>query len=537
LFSDRQEGLHGSEAQGPEGATAVSVVSGSELAARMLDSAVLLEIFDRKAERLSGVLQGMAETFALVVTDADGCCLRVRTCRMTPEDTEKLGLKNGSLLREDFAGACGVAAALVKGAPAVFRGAEHGRPVYHDWLTIGVPLRAQDGGTVGVLGLYVAAAQDMQPLLDLMVLAGQAIEADLVRVGLQQQLSAKAEALGAMEVEKRGLFDALPMGVMVVDSRLRVAVWNHAAERITGLDARQVIGRNIFVEFPGLLDADWAGLQAGIAEAMYGERPIFGQEITMRLDGEEAILSCSIHPVWSKNGDCSKCLVLFEDVTYQRRLERRVRRTDEKMELVGQALDSLPFGLVITDAFGRIVYVNATFQRKTGLDAEAVIGVRLDALGRDVGGPARGENAPRVPVEGRFYAMVDGSGRERVFVRHSYAVAAEGRTPGTVSLWDDPGATGRLAVRLEDPAGLEGVRVAYAPKEGLSVAVLWEQVRTMRGMTPAQFAQQVLELNLSQYLRYEKGAKFPSLPNALALARRANFALESIYCLVDRTAV
>ncbi|MDI6709294.1 MAG: PAS domain-containing protein [Bacillota bacterium] len=549
MVSDKRECPTGPDAPGlDEGTLAVPAVTTSELAERMLDNAGLLEIFDRQVLRLSGVLQGMAGTFALVMTDAEGCCLRVRTCQLSPQDVEKLGLKKGSLLLEDFVGPCGIATTLVRGVPVMFRGPEHGRSAYHNWVTMGVPIHAQDGGTVGALGLYVAAAQDTLPLLDLLVLAGHAIEADLARVTLQQQLAAKAGALEAMQKETHGLFDALPMGAMVVNSRLNIVVWNHAAERITGLDASHVLGRNVFAEAPALLEADWAELQAKIAEALYGERPIFGQEITVRLDGEDTILSYSIHPVWSENQDCGKCLVLFEDVTYQRRLERRVRRTDEKMELVGQALDSLPFGVVITDAFGRIVYVNGTFQRKTGFDAEAVIGVRLGALGRDVAGPSKRRDdaermtsldgaAPQMSTEGRFYALADRSGRERVFVLDNHSVEAGGQKLGTVSLWDDPGTTGRLAVRFKDIAGLDGVRVARAPKEGLSVAVLWEQVRMYRGMTPAQFAHQVLDLNLSQYLRYEKGAKFPSLPNALALARRANFALESIYCLLDDAAV
>lgn len=55
-------------------------------------------------------------------------------------------------------------------------------------------------------------------------------------------------------------------------------------------------------------------------------------------------------------------------------LKRRLRKQDESLNLLSQAMEQAPTSVLITDLNGTIEYVNATFTKVTGYRAEEVIG-------------------------------------------------------------------------------------------------------------------------------------------------------------------
>ncbi|KAA0891714.1 sensor domain-containing diguanylate cyclase [Oryzomonas rubra] len=68
-------------------------------------------------------------------------------------------------------------------------------------------------------------------------------------------------------------------------------------------------------------------------------------------------------------------------------LKRRLRKQDESLNLLSQAMEQAPTSVLITDLNGTIEYVNATFTKVTGYSAEEVIGQNPRILKSDLTPP------------------------------------------------------------------------------------------------------------------------------------------------------
>lgn len=68
-------------------------------------------------------------------------------------------------------------------------------------------------------------------------------------------------------------------------------------------------------------------------------------------------------------------------------LKRRLRKQDETLNLLSQAMEQAPASVLITDLQGRIEYVNSTFTKVTGYSAEEVIGRNPRILKSDLNPP------------------------------------------------------------------------------------------------------------------------------------------------------
>ncbi|MCL6634238.1 MAG: transcriptional regulator [Peptococcaceae bacterium] len=73
---------------------------------------------------------------------------------------------------------------------------------------------------------------------------------------------------------------------------------------------------------------------------------------------------------------------------------------------------------------------------------------------------------------------------------------------------------------------------ATVKKREVTLKVRWSDIRHEYKMEKMEFATEVLGVNCNQYYRYEKGTKFPTLLNALVLAKKVNKPLEEIYQVV-----
>lgn len=74
---------------------------------------------------------------------------------------------------------------------------------------------------------------------------------------------------------------------------------------------------------------------------------------------------------------------------------------------------------------------------------------------------------------------------------------------------------------------------AVIKKKDYTLKVCWSDIRHEYKMEKMEFASQVLGINCNQYYRYEKGTKFPTLLNALTLAKKVKRPVEEIYKLEE----
>jgi len=136
----------------------------------------------------------------------------------------------------------------------------------------------------------------------------------------RQRLVAAEEAARAIAREREQearVLGAVGDGIALVDHDGFVRVWNPAAERVTGLRAKEVVGHRVEEALPG-----WSAIGGRVAARSRSREPSPPETMPLEVDGRELWLS--IVAVESSDG----VVYAFRDLTAQRRLD------EAKTELV-----------------------------------------------------------------------------------------------------------------------------------------------------------------------------------------------------------
>ncbi len=139
------------------------------------------------------------------------------------------------------------------------------------------------------------------------------------------------EKLRAANELTRAMFHASPLAFVATDLELRVKSWNPAAERIFGWTEGEVLGQVVPMVSPDHMEE----VQAFQRRAIEGET-IAGIAVQRRRqDGTTIDLDVSVTRTYSQSGEPDGLLIVYHDVTGQKRLEAQFRQA-QKMEAVGQ---------------------------------------------------------------------------------------------------------------------------------------------------------------------------------------------------------
>jgi PAS domain S-box-containing protein len=218
------------------------------------------------------------------------------------------------------------------------------------------------------------------------------------------------------------IFNHLPDPTFVIDNAGKIIGWNAAMETLTGVPAREMIGKG-----------DYA-----YSEVLYGKRrPILIDLIRdpkLRIDDEYQIITCddgfftaekSIvsaegkqYAVWVKvsplMGDQKKivgAIASIRDITEKKIAEEKIRQAEEYSRcLIETHIDPL----VTTDAIGRITDVNAAMETLTGFTRDVLAGTSFFDLFLD---KKKAETGLRQVLEGGFLrdlplSVVDARGKK-----------------------------------------------------------------------------------------------------------------------------
>ena len=153
--------------------------------------------------------------------------------------------------------------------------------------------------------------------------------------------------------------------IVTVSSAGEIVSWNPSAERIFGYTATEIIGQPLERLIPARMRN---GFRSGTARLLAGKHPESANplELTgLRKDGSEIDIDLSLSR-WE----------VAEGVFYTnsiRDISER-KRTEQTLRMLSEAIRQSPEAVVITDAYGRIEFVNEAFSRHTGYAPEEVIG-------------------------------------------------------------------------------------------------------------------------------------------------------------------
>ncbi len=165
------------------------------------------------------------------------------------------------------------------------------------------------------------------------------------------------------------ILDILPVGLWIMDKEGTIVHGNPASRKIWA--GARYVGPDLFGEYRGwwldtgelIRPEEWAAVRA-----ISRKETSLNEEIEIEcFDGTRKIILNSAIPVINNEGEIEAAIVLNEDITKRKLAEKEVRK-------LTRAVEQSPSAIIITDAEGKIEFVNRQFTRLTQYTQEEVKG-------------------------------------------------------------------------------------------------------------------------------------------------------------------
>ena len=167
----------------------------------------------------------------------------------------------------------------------------------------------------------------------------------------------------------RGIVEATPTALVVVDRRGDIALVNTRGEAMFGYARGELLGRPVETLVPERYRGEHPAARSAFfgrpqARAMGAGRDLYA----LRKDGSEVPVEIGLTPLNTARG--AFVLAAIIDISERRRAEERFRL----------AVESSPNAMLITDARGAVVLMNSEAERLFGWTREEMLGRSVDLL-------------------------------------------------------------------------------------------------------------------------------------------------------------
>lgn len=182
------------------------------------------------------------------------------------------------------------------------------------------------------------------------------------------------KALRDSKTRYRELGDSITDMFFALDAKLRCTYWNKAAENLTGIAAKDAIGRRIKEIFPGLPDTE---AEHGYLEAVRTSQPRSFIH-TYQLKGKPVHVEINIYP------SRDEFSVFAKDITYRKQMEDALKKGWDYLESLNNSLGDVIFTIKMPEQV--IEYVNQAVEHILGYTIDECIGKNTSMF---FGDPAR----------------------------------------------------------------------------------------------------------------------------------------------------
>ena len=166
------------------------------------------------------------------------------------------------------------------------------------------------------------------------------------------------EALLESEAKYRELAESIKDVFFALDNKLRYTYWNRASEELTGILAKDALGKQVYDVFPDTEDTIRA-VSAYRRTLVTREPQHFVNKYS--LGGRDYVFDINTYP--TKDGLC----VYVKDVTERRKLEEAL---DESEQWYHHLFDNAPFGIGFASIDGKVINMNKAMEVITGYSIE-----------------------------------------------------------------------------------------------------------------------------------------------------------------------
>ncbi|MBU5637515.1 PAS domain S-box protein [Geomonas sp. Red69] len=187
-----------------------------------------------------------------------------------------------------------------------------------------------------------------------------------------EDITERKQAEDAHEKTRRQLqliLDAAGEGINGVDMQGRITFVNPAAAQMVGWTQEELLGQHqhSLMHHTREDGSPFPEQECPLSAACYDGRPYQGSdELFWRKDGSSFYAEYNCRPL-REGGELVGAVVVYKDVT-----ERR--QADEQLLKLSQAVMQSPVAIIITDATGKIEFVNPRFTEVAGYTSDEVIG-------------------------------------------------------------------------------------------------------------------------------------------------------------------
>jgi PAS domain S-box-containing protein len=273
---------------------------------------------------------------------------------------------------------CNPAAAWVFGFPyadaigrpfeALLDSSASARSAHHQQLADALVQTKTDGSSAVHLEVQRADGSRQELAVNLRIVTNGVDQFIVVR-GVPNSQGAAGYGSGEGDRRIRGLLEAAPDAMLLVDSHGVIALANHQTEKLFGYDRSELIGQRIEILVPERYRASHPKHRGGF----FGDartRPMgAGIDLfALRKDGSEFPAEISLAPVRTEEGTFATAAV--RDITERRKIEAKFRGF----------LEAAPDAVVIVNGDGEIVLVNTQTEKLFGYPRSEMLGHTVELL-------------------------------------------------------------------------------------------------------------------------------------------------------------